>query len=139
MARAWPIAGRAVLATVFVLADASAVAQALKTEGVAPAVPSQFTTSDGAYFVRSSQRQGLIVLDRGADEGPTGKGSVVARQRTDETALAVALAQAWKRDFIEQGVEETRNVLLECQRETSVVLTTPLMRSNAQRDHCFRF
>lgn len=137
MARAWAIAGRAVLVAISVLADASAVAQALKAYGYAPAVPNQFTTSDGAYLVRSSQRKGLKVLDPGADEGPAGR--VAVRQRTDETALAVALAQAWKRDFIDKGVEETRNVLLECQRETSVVLTTPLMRSDAQQDHCFRF
>jgi len=52
---------------------------------------------------------------------------------------AQALARAWKRDLIEEGIEETRNTLLQCQRETSLVLTTPLMRSDAQQAHCSRF
>jgi len=55
------------------------------------------------------------------------------------TALSQALSRAWKRDFIEDGIEETKNTLLQCQRETSVVLTTPLGRSDAQQSHCSRF
>jgi hypothetical protein len=91
--------------------------------------------SDGAFFVHSSQRKGSTVLDSYAG----GNGVVIINPRAPENALAVALARAWKRDFIEEGVEETRNVLLECQHETSVVLTTPLMRSDAQQAHCYRF
>jgi len=56
-----------------------------------------------------------------------------------DTALSQALSRAWKRDPIEEGIEETKNTLLQCQRETSVVLTTPLMRSDAQQAHCSRF
>ena len=56
-----------------------------------------------------------------------------------DTALSQALSRAWKRDFVDDGIEETKNTLLQCQRETSVVLTTPLMRSDAQQAHCSRF
>lgn len=56
-----------------------------------------------------------------------------------DTPLSQALSRAWKRNFIEEGIEETKSTLLQCQRETSVVLTTPLMRSDAQQAHCSRF
>ncbi|MBA5635515.1 hypothetical protein H3H37_00330 [Duganella sp. LX20W] len=95
--------------------------------------------SEGAFFVYSSQRKSPRVLDLDADEGPKSRDTVVIKPRATENALAVALSRAWKRGFVEEGVEETRNVLLECQHETSVVLTTPLMRSDAQQAHCFRF
>jgi hypothetical protein len=59
--------------------------------------------------------------------------------RPQTASLSQSLVRAWKRDFIEDGIEETKNSLLQCQRETSVVLTTPLMRSDAQQAHCSRF
>jgi hypothetical protein len=64
---------------------------------------------------------------------------VVINLPAPETALSVALGRAWKRDFIEEGVEGTRNMLLECQRETSLLLTMLFMRSDGQQAHCFRF
>jgi hypothetical protein len=43
-----------------------------------------------------------------------------------------ALDRAWKRDFIEEGVAETRNTLIACQRETSLLQIMPFMRSEGQ-------
>ena len=96
--------------------------------------------SDGAFLVRSVQRKTPDVLHmKFDDEVSTAKRIVVINSPAPETALSVALAKAWKRDFIEEGVEGTRNMLLECQRETSVLLTMPFMRSDGQQAHCFRF
>jgi hypothetical protein len=50
-----------------------------------------------------------------------------------------SIAGAWKKGFVEEGVEASRNVLIECQNATSVVLTTPFMRSDSQQNHCYRF
>ena len=40
---------------------------------------------------------------------------------------------------IELGVDACTDVLIQCQKNQSVVLTTPLLRSNAQQDRCYRF
>lgn len=66
--------------------------------------------SGGAFFVHSRQRKDPAVLDLDSDGDSKSRNSVVINPRAPE-----------------------------CQRETSVVLTTPLMRSDAQQAHCFRF
>lgn len=53
--------------------------------------------------------------------------------------LALAIGRARKKGIIELGVEGYTEVLIECQKSRSVVLTTPLLRSDAQQDHCYRF
>jgi hypothetical protein len=56
-----------------------------------------------------------------------------------ESALSRAIARAVKKDFIERGVEESAEILIQCQKAQSVVLTSPFMRSDSQQAHCFRF
>jgi hypothetical protein len=100
----------------------------------------QFMASDGASLVRSAQKKMPGILHTQLDdEVSTDRRVVMINSAAPNTALSVALARAWKRDFIEEGVEETRKMLLDCQRETSVLLTIPFMRSDGQQAHCFRF
>lgn len=94
-------------------------------------------TSAGGHFVRAAsdgQPQAL-----GFDPAAAGPPQRSADKLVSATPLARAIAGARKKDMLEQGVEASREALLACQRETSAVLTTPLMRSDSQRDHCFRF
>jgi len=56
-----------------------------------------------------------------------------------ESPLALAIGRATKKGVIELGVDAYTEVLIQCQKNQSVVLTTPLLRSNAQQDHCYRF
>jgi hypothetical protein len=115
-------------------------AQALKVNGFDLDSSYQFMESDGASLVRSVQKKTPSVLHmQFDDEVSEARRIVVINSPAPETTLSVALARAWKRDFIEEGVEGTRNMLLECQRETSVLLTMPFMRSDGQQAHCFRF
>lgn len=53
--------------------------------------------------------------------------------------LAVAIAGAARKDFIEAGIEESRRALIDCQKETSAVLVMPSLRSDSQQAHCYRF
>ena len=53
--------------------------------------------------------------------------------------LALAIGRATKKGIIELGVEGYTEVLIQCQKAQSVVLTTPLLRSDAQQAHCYRF
>ena len=115
-------------------------AQALKVNGFDLDGSYQFLASDGASLVRSVQKKTPSVLHMQLDdEVSEAKRIVVINSPAPETMLSAALARAWKRDFIEEGVEGTRNMLLECQRETSVLLIMPFMRSDGQQAHCFRF
>ncbi len=100
----------------------------------------RFVGSAGASFVRLAQRKAPRILSVGAADDDAGaKPAVPATSPAFDTAFSAALARAWKRDFVEAGVEGTRNMLLECQRSTSAVLAMPFMRSDAQQSHCFRF
>lgn len=92
--------------------------------------------SEGASLVRAVQIQvpNLLRLDDAA-----AKKGMPLNPQARETALATALALAWKRDFIEDGVAQTRNTLVACQRETSLLMIMPFMRSDGQQAHCFRF
>lgn len=71
--------------------------------------------------------------------------TLVRERRSDpmpaQTAspLATAIGRATKKGIIELGVEGYTEVLIQCQRAQSVVLTTPLLRSDAQQAHCYRF
>lgn len=99
----------------------------------------QFMASDGASLVRSAQKKMPGILHTQLDDEVSTARRIVMINPAPNTALSVALARAWKRDFIEEGVEESRKMLLDCQRETSVLLTMPFMRSDGQQAHCFRF
>lgn len=53
--------------------------------------------------------------------------------------FTVALQNAWKKGVVEESVEAYTEVLVQCQKEQSPALTTPLMRSDSQQAHCFRY
>ena len=93
--------------------------------------PPAFAQTSVSEFVTHPviQKFRTLLRDEAASQAPM----------APNTTPAQALARAWKRGFIEEGIEETKNTLLQCQRETSVVLTTPLMRSDAQQAHYGRF
>jgi hypothetical protein len=62
-----------------------------------------------------------------------------ADNRVRESAFAGAIRQAAKKGVIELGVEASAEVLIQCQKAQSVVLTTSFMRSDSQQAHCYRF
>jgi hypothetical protein len=53
--------------------------------------------------------------------------------------FALAIGRAAKKGVIELGVDDYTEILIQCQKSRSVVLTTPLLRSDAQQAHCYRF
>lgn len=94
--------------------------------------------SAGGHFVRAAGGAPAAALER-SPAALAGLTMHSADQAAPTTPLGRAIAAAAKKGLLEQGVEASRDALLACQRETSTVLTTPLMRSDSQRDHCFRF
>jgi hypothetical protein len=56
-----------------------------------------------------------------------------------ESPFSLALGNAAKRGLIAVSVEAYTDVLIQCQRKRSPAATTPLMRSDSQQAHCFRF
>jgi len=96
--------------------------------------------SDGAFRVRSIQGQESRVLKSDAEFiAPAGSKDNSGRSSTRPVERFNPTARAWKKGWIEEGVEESRKVLIECQNASSVVLTTPFMRSDSQQNHCYRF
>jgi len=131
---------RCIFFAVSVFAASLAYGRGLKINSIDLDNTYQLMASDGASIVRSAQRKSPDVLHMQFDDVVSNaRRLVVINSPAPKTALSVALARAWKRDFIEEGVEGTRTMLLECQRETSVLLTMPFMRSDGQQAHCFRF
>ena len=99
----------------------------------------RFMASDGASLVRATQKALPDALHIPLDgQFPPLKAADI-KPPASRTALSVALARAWKRSFIEKGVDDAKGALLACQRETSLLLTVPFMRSEGQQAHCFRF
>lgn len=62
-----------------------------------------------------------------------------ADNRVRESAFALAIKQAAKKGVIELGVEASAEILIQCQKAQSVVLTTSFLRSDSQQAHCYRF
>jgi hypothetical protein len=56
-----------------------------------------------------------------------------------DSPLALAIGRAAKKGIIELAVDGYTDILIQCQKTQSVVLTTPLLRSDAQQAHCYRF
>ncbi len=56
-----------------------------------------------------------------------------------ESRFALAIGKAARRGIVERAVEGYTEVLIQCQNEKSIVLTTPFMRSDSQQAHCYRF
>jgi len=96
--------------------------------------------SDAAYFVRAMQRQAPKVLKFDSPLPATaGNKAISERFSAHLPNRPSAIARAWKKGMIEEGVDASRNVLIDCQNANSVVLTTPFMRADSQQNHCFRF
>ena len=68
-----------------------------------------------------------------------GKSRARDAQLRDQSPFAKAIGSAASRSIVERSVEAYTEVLIQCQKATSPALTTALMRSNAQQDHCYRF
>jgi hypothetical protein len=51
----------------------------------------------------------------------------------------LAIGRAAKKGVVELAVDSYTEILIQCQKARSVVLTTPLLRSDAQQAHCYRF
>jgi hypothetical protein len=90
-------------------------------------------SSEGSALLRQSQ----VAMD--ADKTRGRVASQLSVQRPLAKTPSVVIERAWKKDWIEEGVEASRAMLIDCQKETSVVLTTSSLRSSSQRDHCYRF
>ncbi|PWF55638.1 hypothetical protein [Massilia glaciei] len=56
-----------------------------------------------------------------------------------DSRLAQAIRGAAKIGIVESSLEGYTEVLIQCQKATSPALTTALMQSDSQQDHCFRF
>jgi len=56
-----------------------------------------------------------------------------------ESALSLAMGRAANKGIIERGVDEYTEILIQCQKAKSVVLTSPFLRSDSQQAHCYRF
>jgi hypothetical protein len=118
----------------------STLAQAFQVDRIEVDDIGQLMASGGAGFVRQIQREAPNILQVQLDDEVLAvRKTAAASPQVLDTAFSRALARAWKIGFVDAGVEGTRTMLLECQRATSVLLTTPFMRSDAQRAHCFRF
>jgi len=74
-----------------------------------------------------------------AGRGGMAGAPAAADRSTMASPLARAMTRAARKGVIELGVEEYSEVLIQCQKAQSVVLTTPLLRSDAQQAHCYRF
>lgn len=84
--------------------------------------------------------QGRLSLLEATSIPETGRHS----QSTDfakkpRSPFTVALQNAWKKGVVEESVEAYTEVLIQCQKEQSPALTTPLIRSDGQQAHCFRY
>jgi hypothetical protein len=63
----------------------------------------------------------------------------IERERASESPFARSIGRAAARGWMESGVEQSKRALLDCQQETSILLTTPFGSSEAQQAHCYRF
>lgn len=76
------------------------------------------------------------LIGAGQEVGPTRRMASIPMR---ESPFALAIARAAKKGVIEESVEAYTDVLVQCQQAQSPVLTTPLMRSDSQQAHCYRF
>lgn len=74
-------------------------------------------------------------------ESPTSSQRTAGVQsaQTRHSRFISSIEGAWKKGFVERGVEGSTQALIQCQKEQSPALTTPFMRSDSQQAHCFRF
>ncbi len=80
--------------------------------------------------------ESLVAIRATDNPSPPGRPHI---QQLPQARLALAIGAAAKKSFIEQGVEGYKEILIQCQKERSFVLTTPLLRSESQQQHCYRF
>ena len=102
-------------------------------------IPQQLSTSSGAFLVRSIQEKNPELAGVDAVIVNFNKEMTVDKISSSENKFSTALTKAWKPTAIQEGVEASKKTLLECQKETSMVFTTPMGHNDSQQDHCFRF
>jgi hypothetical protein len=78
----------------------------------------------------SESHQSTTITYHGAETQP-------AQNRNSR--FSSLLKSAWKKGFVERGIEASIEALIQCQKEQSPALTIPFMRSDSQQLHCFRF
>ena len=107
----------------------------LKASTPSATAPTSVPETIGASFLASmkTRRSAIAPL---SDAEQTGRTRTAPRW---ESPFALAIGRAAKKGIVELGVEAYSEVLIECQKEQSTVLTTPFMRSDSQQAHCFRF
>jgi hypothetical protein len=90
---------------------------------------------DALRALRPDERRALLVPapePRRHDAGP-------ASGEVRHAAFVSALQGAWKKGIVEESFEGYSEVLIQCQKEQSPLLTLPFQRSDSQQAHCFRF
>jgi len=102
------------------------------------------TLSGGQPSVRPTSVENLPMLksDHRVTMGATRHANQIEQSadfRARESAFALAISRAAKKGVIELGVEASAEVLIQCQKAQSVVLTTSFLRSDSQQAHCYRF
>jgi hypothetical protein len=100
--------------------------------------------SVGRFFVHATLAENLLTStrDHRLAMGDTQQRDQLGRPidtHVRESPFALAIGRAAKKGVIELGVEAYTEVLVQCQKETSPALTTPLLRSDSQQAHCYRF
>ncbi|KQV54203.1 MULTISPECIES: hypothetical protein [unclassified Duganella] len=56
-----------------------------------------------------------------------------------QTAVARAMDEAWKKGASEANLKAWSDVLVKCQQATNPAWTTALVRSEPQQAHCYRY
>lgn len=56
-----------------------------------------------------------------------------------EPSLAQAIGRAGRQGVVERSVEAYSEVLIQCQKNRSPILTVPFQRADSQQAHCYRF
>ncbi|GAB2854545.1 hypothetical protein GCM10027277_23840 [Pseudoduganella ginsengisoli] len=56
-----------------------------------------------------------------------------------EPSLAQAIGRAGKQGIVERSVEAYTEILIQCQKNQSPILTVPFQRADSQQAHCYRF
>lgn len=100
--------------------------------------------SVGPFFVHATLAKDLLMSTR---DHRLAMGVTQHRPQPDrpmatysrKSPYARAIEKAARRGVVELAVEAYTDVLIQCQKAQSVVLTTPFLRSESQQAHCFRF
>ncbi len=92
------------------------------------------SVTSGDYARRAVRR-----LQSDRDSAHARRIESVAGNARPASPTARAIASAARKGVVDEAMEGYTEVLIQCQNNRSVVLTTALLRSDAQRSHCSRF